>query len=161
AASDGRLVAARVAVTGASRAHAALAARPEHWESEIRARAIHAVGSAAWIERGELDTRPAIDLDALAPPEASVGPPTRAPRAPRAARAGRERGGSARAGRGSRRPAQGAAARAARGRRRHPPRRRRLARGRARRGGAQPPAAAARRRRSAGGGLRRAAALAR
>ena len=80
---DGRLLAARFVLSGASRAHAALVAREEHWLSEIRACALDRVGEAAWIEKIQLRTRASVDLDALARQDDAVGHLIRALRAVR------------------------------------------------------------------------------
>jgi DNA repair exonuclease SbcCD nuclease subunit len=70
---DGRLVAARVVVEGATRAHAALAAEPERWETQIRLAATEAGGEELWIERVELATSLAVDLDRILERDDAVG----------------------------------------------------------------------------------------
>ncbi|HET9953185.1 MAG TPA: DNA repair exonuclease [Polyangiaceae bacterium] len=55
---DGRLVAARVSVVGASRAHAALSVDTERFQNELRAAALDVGRDAAWIEKVVLSTRP-------------------------------------------------------------------------------------------------------
>jgi DNA repair exonuclease SbcCD nuclease subunit len=55
---DGRLVAARVSVVGASRAHAALSLNSERFQHEIRISALDVAREAAWIEKVVLRTRP-------------------------------------------------------------------------------------------------------
>jgi exonuclease SbcD len=55
---DGRLVAARVRVVGASRAHAALSLDEERFQQELRAAALEVGREAAWIEKVVVGTRP-------------------------------------------------------------------------------------------------------
>jgi DNA repair exonuclease SbcCD nuclease subunit len=55
---EGRLVAARVSITGASRAHASLSLNAERFEQEVRVAALDVGRDAAWIERVKLRTRP-------------------------------------------------------------------------------------------------------
>lgn len=57
-AAGGRLVAARVALTGATRVHAALAREPERWLHELRALATDLGEPGVWLERVERSTRP-------------------------------------------------------------------------------------------------------
>jgi DNA repair exonuclease SbcCD nuclease subunit len=61
--SDGRLLAVRVEVRGACRAHESLAAEPLRWTNELR-RAAHDVGMGRiWLEKIKLRTSPEADLD--------------------------------------------------------------------------------------------------
>jgi DNA repair protein SbcD/Mre11 len=62
---EGRLIAARIVVTGATRAHAPLMSDPERWVGEIRARGIELLGNALWIEQVRLQTQTELDLDRL------------------------------------------------------------------------------------------------
>jgi DNA repair exonuclease SbcCD nuclease subunit len=55
-AADGRLLAARLVLTGATRAHAKLIADAERWTSEIRAAANES--GVVWVEKIEVKTRP-------------------------------------------------------------------------------------------------------
>jgi DNA repair protein SbcD/Mre11 len=55
--SDGRLLALRLDLRGDTRAHAACAAHPEHFEQEIRALALDRCGERAWIENVGISTR--------------------------------------------------------------------------------------------------------
>lgn len=55
---EGRLLAARVSVVGASRAHAALSVNAERFQHELRLAALDAGRDAAWIEKIVLKTRP-------------------------------------------------------------------------------------------------------
>lgn len=68
-----RLLAARVVVRGASRAHARLHANPEKWENEIRARAIGSSVGDVWIERVLLETRSEQDLQMLSERNDALG----------------------------------------------------------------------------------------
>jgi exonuclease SbcD len=54
---EGRLVAARVSVVGASRAHAALSVNAERFQNELRVAALDVGRDAAWIEKVVLKTR--------------------------------------------------------------------------------------------------------
>jgi len=70
--SDGRLVAARLVVDGATRTHADVAAGRDRVVAELRARALD-FGDALWLEKIELKTRPAVALDELRTSEGFVG----------------------------------------------------------------------------------------
>jgi exonuclease SbcD len=69
---EGRLVAARLIVEGATRAHADVAGGRDRVIAELRARAID-FGDALWLEKIELHTRPAVALDELRASEGFVG----------------------------------------------------------------------------------------
>jgi DNA repair exonuclease SbcCD nuclease subunit len=69
---DGRLVAARLVVEGATRAHADVAAGRDRVVAELRARALD-FGDALWLEKVELKTRPQVALDELRTSEGFVG----------------------------------------------------------------------------------------
>ncbi|UQA59515.1 metallophosphoesterase family protein [Polyangium aurulentum] len=68
---DGRVVCARIVITGASRAHAALVRDPGRWHGEIRGLA-NDMGDA-WVEKIQLRTRTLADLDALASNDDPIG----------------------------------------------------------------------------------------
>jgi len=70
--SEGRLVAARLVVDGATRAHAEVAAGRDRVIGELRARALD-FGDALWLEKVELRTRPQVALDELRASEGFVG----------------------------------------------------------------------------------------
>lgn len=55
---EGRLVAARVSVTGATRAHSAISLNAERFEHEVRIAALDIGREAAWVEKVVLGTRP-------------------------------------------------------------------------------------------------------
>jgi DNA repair protein SbcD/Mre11 len=55
-AADGRFLAARVILSGSTRAHAKLIADPEKWRSELRAAANES--GVVWVEKIEMKTRP-------------------------------------------------------------------------------------------------------
>ena len=59
-----RLLAVRVEIIGACRAHDQIAAQPEQWRSELRAIANEAGSDQAWIEKIELATQAPADIDA-------------------------------------------------------------------------------------------------
>jgi DNA repair exonuclease SbcCD nuclease subunit len=69
----GRLLAARVLLTGQSRAHAQLARDPERWLAEIRSCALDVGGGNVWIEKVELQTRSLLDLAQLADSDDAIG----------------------------------------------------------------------------------------
>jgi DNA repair protein SbcD/Mre11 len=69
---DGRLLAARLVVDGATRAHAEVAADRERVVAELRARALD-FADELWLEKVELRTRPAVALDELRGSEGFVG----------------------------------------------------------------------------------------
>jgi DNA repair exonuclease SbcCD nuclease subunit len=62
---EGRLVAARIVVTGTTRAHGALLRDAERWLNEIRATALDLGSGSLWLEQVRLETRSALELDAL------------------------------------------------------------------------------------------------
>ncbi len=66
-----RPLAVRLTVTGRCPAHQELASRPEHWENELRARALSTEG--LWLEKVRFDTRTPIDLDALRRQPGAIG----------------------------------------------------------------------------------------
>ena len=70
---EGRLVAARVVVFGASRAHDSLVGDRERWENQLRAAANDVGGDGAWIERVRFETDAELDIDALATRDDAVG----------------------------------------------------------------------------------------
>ena len=53
---DGRLLAARIVLIGATRAHAALLRAPEHWTAELRAMSLDLGQGDVWLERVKLET---------------------------------------------------------------------------------------------------------
>ncbi|HEY2745721.1 MAG TPA: DNA repair exonuclease [Polyangia bacterium] len=69
---EGRVLAARLVVDGATRAHATVAAERERVVGELRARALD-FGDALWLEKVELRTRPPVALDELRGSEGFVG----------------------------------------------------------------------------------------
>jgi DNA repair exonuclease SbcCD nuclease subunit len=70
---DGRLLAARVQVVGASAAHAALSRDSERFVAEIRALGSEIGGDELWIEKIRFATRGAIDLAEVAQRDDAVG----------------------------------------------------------------------------------------
>jgi DNA repair exonuclease SbcCD nuclease subunit len=69
---DGRLVAARLIVDGATRAHLDVATARDRVINELRGRALDFAGEL-WLEKIELRTRPAVALDELRGSEGFVG----------------------------------------------------------------------------------------
>lgn len=73
-AAEGRPVAARLVLEGASGAHSRLHAEREHWVQEYRALATGLGGAGIWLEKLSLKTRPAISInDVLARDDALGG----------------------------------------------------------------------------------------
>jgi DNA repair exonuclease SbcCD nuclease subunit len=70
---DGRLLAARIVLTGTTRAHAALAGEWERWVEQFRALGFEIRAGDVWIERVELQTQTHLDLDRLAKREDALG----------------------------------------------------------------------------------------
>lgn len=71
---DGRLLAARVRVVGASSAHGALLADPEGLSHAVRGVALELLGhEAAWIESVRVDTRQPMDLEAVRQRDDALG----------------------------------------------------------------------------------------
>ena len=73
AAADGRPVAARVHITGACSAHAALSRDCYHWIQQIRLRANDLAPGEIWIEKIEIKTQAEIDLAAIAQHDDALG----------------------------------------------------------------------------------------
>ncbi len=76
-AADGRLLAARLEITGRSKAHAELCRDPTGWTERLRA-AVAPLGDSVWLEKIRLDTRSPVDLDTLADRDDPLGELTRA-----------------------------------------------------------------------------------
>ena len=55
---EGRPLAIRITLTGASKAHAAIVRAADHFKSEVRALGTHVEGGGVWIEKIEVSTRP-------------------------------------------------------------------------------------------------------
>ncbi|HLV65638.1 MAG TPA: DNA repair exonuclease, partial [Polyangiaceae bacterium] len=72
-AADGRLLAARLRVTGATPAHAALERNRERFTAEARALALDVGGDELWLEKIQVLTVPALDLAALRRRDDPVG----------------------------------------------------------------------------------------
>jgi predicted phosphodiesterase len=77
AGSEGRTVAARIVVTGASRAHAALQSGAERWEAELRAAATE-FAEDLFLERVVLGTQAELDVAGLATRRDAIGQVARA-----------------------------------------------------------------------------------
>lgn len=80
AAAEGRLLAARLEITGRSRAHAELCRDSAGWSERLRAAAAH-LGETVWVEKISLDTRSPLDLDDLAGRDDPLGELVKALRA--------------------------------------------------------------------------------
>lgn len=68
---DGRLLTARVTVSGRTLAHKELSSRPDHWAAELRAAALGA--GDTWLERISWRTEPLIDHAAAAARDDALG----------------------------------------------------------------------------------------
>jgi DNA repair protein SbcD/Mre11 len=73
AGADGRLVAARVVVTGSTGAHDALVRDPERWRNEFRSQASELGEPGVWLERVDFETRSRRDLDRLLERDDALG----------------------------------------------------------------------------------------
>jgi DNA repair exonuclease SbcCD nuclease subunit len=80
---DGRLLAARLHLSGATRAHAEVAARPERVIGELRALTFD-FGEEVWLESVRLQTRPPVSYEELRGAEGFLGDLLRAVEAARA-----------------------------------------------------------------------------
>jgi DNA repair exonuclease SbcCD nuclease subunit len=76
-AADGRTVAARVVVEGATRAHQSVIATPERWEAELRGAATEVLDEL-WLEKVSFGTSALMDVAALATREDAIGQVARA-----------------------------------------------------------------------------------
>ena len=70
---EGRLLAARVVVTGASRANSALRRDEARFASELRAAVLDGLGDAVWVEKVRIETRSDFDLARLRDEAGAVG----------------------------------------------------------------------------------------
>jgi hypothetical protein len=77
-ASEGRTIAARVVVRGATRAHVALAAHGDQWEGQIRLAGRDVAGDELWVEKVRFATSPIVDRERLAARDDAVGQVVRA-----------------------------------------------------------------------------------
>ncbi|HCP47305.1 MAG TPA: DNA repair exonuclease [Deltaproteobacteria bacterium] len=71
--SAGRMVAARVEVTGCTAAHGELNRRRLRWENQLRARATDLNGDDLWLEKVRVRTRPVEDVQRLMEREDALG----------------------------------------------------------------------------------------
>jgi DNA repair exonuclease SbcCD nuclease subunit len=70
---DGRSVAARVIISGMSRAHADLCQTPDRWVQEVRVAAMEIGGEGVWVEKIKVRTRTPIDLEELRERDDAIG----------------------------------------------------------------------------------------
>jgi DNA repair exonuclease SbcCD nuclease subunit len=70
---DGRSVAARVLVTGTSKAHAELSQNAERWAQEIRVAGMEIGGEGVWVEKIRVRTRTPINLEELRERDDAIG----------------------------------------------------------------------------------------
>jgi DNA repair exonuclease SbcCD nuclease subunit len=69
----GRLLAARVALTGQSHAHAEIAGNPERFGMQLRAVALDVSGGEVWLEKTLIETRSELDAQAIAARSDALG----------------------------------------------------------------------------------------
>ncbi len=62
---DGRLLAARITVSGSCSAHRELTSAPERWVNEVRAAVTDLSGGRAWVEKVRFQTSPEVDEEEL------------------------------------------------------------------------------------------------
>lgn len=72
-AADGRVLAARVVITGQTRAHSALMGDVDRFVNELRAAAIDGLGDGVWLEKIKVETQAMIDLDRVREETSAVG----------------------------------------------------------------------------------------
>ncbi len=70
---DGRVLAARVVVTGSARANSAIRRDEDRFISELRAAATDGLGETAWLEKVIVRTRAQVDLDRIREEASAVG----------------------------------------------------------------------------------------
>ena len=70
---DGRVLAARVVVTGSTRANVAIRRDEDRFVSELRAAANDGLGEMAWVEKVIVQTRAEVDLDRIREEASAVG----------------------------------------------------------------------------------------
>jgi DNA repair exonuclease SbcCD nuclease subunit len=72
-ASENRMLAARVEITGASKAHEALNAERERWVNQLRADATDISGGEIWVEKVSIHTTLPVDIEKLCQSDSPVG----------------------------------------------------------------------------------------
>ncbi len=72
-ATDGRLLAARVTITGATRANGVIRRDPERFVNELRSVANDTLGDGVWLEKVRIRTRTHLDFDRIREEESAVG----------------------------------------------------------------------------------------
>jgi DNA repair exonuclease SbcCD nuclease subunit len=70
---DGRILAARLVISGRTKASPALRSDPERFVAELRARALDAFGDTVWLEKVVVRTRDVLDLERLREEASAVG----------------------------------------------------------------------------------------
>ena len=70
---DGRSLAARIVLTGASAAHKDLATHREHWNTQIRTTAADRFDDRVWVEKVKHETKTSIDLESIAKRDDALG----------------------------------------------------------------------------------------
>lgn len=72
-AAEGRILAARVTITGATRANAAIRSDTDHFVSELRSVANDTLGEGVWLEKVRIHTRTQLDLERIRDEASAVG----------------------------------------------------------------------------------------
>jgi DNA repair exonuclease SbcCD nuclease subunit len=70
---DGRMLALRLQITGATTAHFHLCSHAMHWQEQVQQDVVDRFDDRVWLERMELRTRPAADVEALATRDDPLG----------------------------------------------------------------------------------------
>jgi len=70
---EGRMLALRLRIVGTSASHFHLCSHAMHWQEQVQQELVDRFDDRVWLERVELRTRPAMDVDALAARDDSLG----------------------------------------------------------------------------------------
>jgi len=70
---DGPLLAVRITIQGACRAHMELMSDPQRWVNEIRAAVTDISGQSVWIEKVNIETKTAVDLEEMMKSDSPLG----------------------------------------------------------------------------------------
>ncbi len=73
AGAENRMLAVRVEITGSSQAHFELSSYAPHWQEQLRDNVVDRFDERVWVEKAVFRTRAAVDLDALAVRNDSLG----------------------------------------------------------------------------------------
>jgi len=70
---NGPLLAVRISIQGACRAHMELMSDPQRWVNEIRAAVTDISGQSVWIEKVNIETKTAVDLEEMMKSDSPLG----------------------------------------------------------------------------------------